>query len=283
MSAVLNIEQGTYEWLEMRKNYITATDAVVIMGYSKWKTPYQLFMEKTGPVVDTPKNAAMKRGIFLEPIARELFEVKINYKLTPKVVIKDWAMASLDGISDDGRVMVEIKCAGPRDHAIALDGRVPEHYYPQLQHQMYVTDLDKMFYFSFDGDDGVVVPVIRDQNFIDKMVAQELDFYGRLKSGTPPEIGPDDFVYRDDEEWRIAAQQWIVSKANLERAIEDEKHWKTELSKLAGSSNAKGCGISLSQLVRKGAVDYGKIPELKNVDLEKYRKTSSSFARITEI
>jgi hypothetical protein len=39
-----------------------------------------------------------------------------------------------------------------------------------------------------------------------------------------------------------------------------------------------GSGIKLCHSVRKGAIDYKKIPELKSVDLEKYRgKDLESF------
>ena len=56
---------------------------------------------------------------------------------------------------------------------------------------------------------------------------------------------------------------------------------RKQLIFLSGESNSRGSGISLCQVVRKGNVDYAKIPELKGIDLEKYRKGSISSWRIT--
>lgn len=39
-----------------------------------------------------------------------------------------------------------------------------------------------------------------------------------------------------------------------------------------GQSNTKGAGVRICRMVSKGNVDYKAIPELKNVDLKKYRK-----------
>jgi len=284
MSALVNLEQGSQEWLAFRQDKITATDAVVIMGDSKWKTPYQLYIEKTSQVEEKTRNEAMQRGLDLEPIARELFELKMNVEVFPQVVVKDdWAMASLDGLSPLGNLAVEIKCPGPKDHEIALSGKVPSHYYPQLQHQLYVTDLPKMYYFSFDGDDGVVVTVDRDQKYIDKMVAAEKQFLCCLRDKVPPDLTSDDFILQDSPEWTQIANQWTSVKRLLKKLQDDEENLRDMLIQLAGKSNTKGAGISLCKVVRKGNVDYSKIPELKNVDLERYRKGDSEYWKISEM
>ena len=182
----LSLEQGTAEWLELRKTKITATDSAVIMGISPWKTKQQLYHEKLSDDPPSPPNAYMQRGIDLEPVARELFIIKTGHKMVPKVVIKDWAMASLDGINLWDEIL-EIKCAGQKDHAIAMSGKIPKHYYPQLQHQMYVCNSEKAFYFSFDGIDGAIVEVQRNDEYIERMIDEELKFYYCLMNKLPPE------------------------------------------------------------------------------------------------
>lgn len=281
MSVKLNVKQGTLEWLSLRQNYITATDAAVIMKMSKWKTPYQLYHEKTGPVVESVKTPAMERGILLEPAARELLEIELNCELFPDVVVKDdWAMASLDGLSPCGTLAVEIKCPGPKDHSLALQGRIPDHYFPQVQHQLYVTELDSMYYYSFDGIDGVLIKVDRDQKFIENMISMELDFYRRLQRKNPPDLETDDFEIRTDSDWAETSERWMASKKRLEQAQEEEALLKDKLLKLAGRSNARGAGISVCQVTRKGPIDYSAIPELKGLDLEKYRKPETTYAKI---
>jgi hypothetical protein len=61
----------------------------------------------------------------------------------------------------------------------------------------------------------------------------------------------------------------------------EEEELRKQIVFLSGETNSKGFGISLCQVQRKGNVDYSRVPELKNVDLDKYRKTSLNSWRIT--
>lgn len=276
-----SIEQGTPEWHALRKTKITATDAAVIMGASHWKTRIQLYHEKLSDAPPTPPNERMQRGIDLEPVARDLFGLQHGLIVEPRVVIKDWAMASLDGIDYLGHHLVEIKCPGEKDHSIAIAGKVPEHYYPQLQHQMYVCDVDEMYYFSFDGIDGVTVKVKRDDEYIAKMVEEEKKFYECLINKTPPEPSEGDYIERNDDIWQQCASRWKSVTNSIKELEKEEEELRKQLVFLSGESNTKGAGISLCQVVRKGNVDYSKIPQLKGLDLDIYRKSASSSWRIT--
>lgn len=276
-----NMIQGSPEWLLLRKTKITATDAPVIMGASHWKTKIQLYHEKTSEKYKPTVNAAMQRGTDLEPIARDLFNIKTRWDMKPAIMVKDWMMASLDGRDEDSGSIVEIKCPGERDHAIALSGKVPDHYFPQLQHQMYVCDVQLAYYFSFDGIDGVVVKVKRDDDYIEKLIDEEKKFYECLKNRIPPEPSEDDYVERNDNLWNECAENWM----SVNRAIKDLQSQEEDLRKqlifLSGESNTKGAGISLCQINRKGVINYSKIECLKNIDLEPYRNPSSISWRIT--
>ncbi len=275
-----NLQQGTQEWLDFRRDKITATDACVIMGASHYKTKIQLYHEKLDPNFRSMVNEKMQRGMDLEPIARDLFCIKTNHKMIPKVVVKNWAMASLDGINAWNEVL-EIKCPSPKIHEIAVLGKVPDYYYPQLQHQMYVCDGEKAFYFSFDGIDGVIVEVKRDDEYIAKMIEEELKFLKCLQDKTPPEPNENDYIIRNDDLWQQCAYKWKTLNEKMKELEKEEEDLKKQLIFLSGQSNSKGGGISLCQIQRKGNVDYSKIPELKNVDLDLYRKNTLTTWRIT--
>lgn len=272
--------QGTPEWLALRKTKITATDASVIMGANPWKTRIQLYHEKLSNDPPIPANERMQRGTDLEPIARELFCCRTGQKMIPRVVIKDWAMASLDGINERNEIL-EIKCPGDKDQNLAKLGKVPSYYYPQLQHQMYVCDSEKNFYFSFDGFDGVTVEVKRDDEYIAKMIVEEKKFYDCIMNKTPPEPQEGDYTERDDDLWRECAKGWLFVSSHLKELEKQEEELRKQLIFLSGESNTKGAGISLCRVQRAGNVDYSKIPELKNVDLDKYRKATINSWRIS--
>jgi len=143
-----HLEQGSPEWLKMRRNFIGASDCPVIMKLDPWRTPMNLFDEKLGLVV-TRETEAMRRGKELESYAREEFEKVTGIKVTPQVLFHPeikYMMASMDGVSEDGKQAVEIKCPGDAVYRLAVQGKIPENYNAQLQHQMAVMKLTKKMY-----------------------------------------------------------------------------------------------------------------------------------------
>jgi putative phage-type endonuclease len=274
------MEQRTNEWLELRKTKVGASDAPIIMKTSPWKTPYQLWREKLGIADEPVSTYAMDRGNELEPIARRALEDKLGMPLQPKVMLhieRSWMMASMDAISFDERVIAEIKCPGKNDHEIALSGRVPEKYYPQLQHQMEVCGLDEAYYFSFHGDEGVLLKIVRDEDYIRRLIIEEEKFYQCMVNFEPPELTSDDYVWQDGARWAKIAERL----AEIKQIKAEEESLKKELIMLANGMNSRGAGITLTKCVRKGTIDYKSIPELQGIDLESYRKESSEYWRLS--
>lgn len=267
----MQLKQNTPEWLEFRKSHIGASDAPVIMQVSPFKTPLQLYEDKLDLVPKQQMNAAMQRGHDLEPEALKAFEAETGILMMPRIVVSKkipYMMASVDGMSLDDSAIVEIKCPGAADHITALAGMVPEHYYPQLQHQMFVCDLDEAYYFSYRPDSHKLITVPRDNDYIEKMLLAEAEFYKCLQTKTPPKITDKDYVSMHGEEWANLCDEY-KSLQNLE---ERKEKVKARLLELSGHRNAKGCGVKISKYMQKGRVDYSAIPALKDLDLETFRK-----------
>lgn len=273
--------QGTPEWHKLRKKHITATDSCVIMGASHWKTKVQLYHEKKSNNPPDAPNARMQRGIDLEPIARDLFNLKTGWNMQPTVIVDDWMMASLDGRDEDSGAILEIKCPGDKDHAAAVSGKVPDHYYPQIQHQIYLAKTQIAYYFSFDGIDGVIVKVKRDDDYIEKMILEEFKFYECLQNNIPPEPEEGDYIQRNDDLWEQCASKWSSTNQAIKILEKEEAELRSQLIFLAGESNTRGAGISLCQVTRKGIVNYAKIDILKGLDLETYRNPPTTSWRLT--
>ena len=186
---LLDLEQGSQTWLEARQQKITATDASIITGVNPWCNPYILWKRKLGLEPPQPITPAMERGMRMEDEARRAFEEYTNIKVKPVVVEsadKSWMMASLDGLDASRKHQVEIKCPNPATHAMAKAKQVPKYYEAQIQHQLAVTGLEWSYYFSYDGSEGAIVEVERDQAFIDEMIEKEEDFFRRLREFDPP-------------------------------------------------------------------------------------------------
>lgn len=182
--------QGSKAWLEFRKSKVTASEAPIIMRESPWCTPLELWEQKIGLVQPTERNWAMQRGIDMEPTARYCFEQETGIFVSPAVIEHPnihYMIASLDGMSEDKCTIVEIKCAGKKDHATAVSGEIPKKYYAQLQHQMEVAQLDMTYYYSFDGKTGVVLECIKNVAYVEKMLAKEFKFWQHIQFMTIPE------------------------------------------------------------------------------------------------
>lgn len=196
---MIQLEQGSEAWLQFRRTKICASDAPIILGLSPWLTAIELYKEKLGLREPRPINSAMQRGMILEPKARNIFENKYGILMTPEVIIHpidDWMMASLDGMSLDGKSILEIKCTSRKNHYLAQAGKIPEHYYPQVQHQIECAGVDFCYYCSYYvdnisvviGDDICVVVVKRDNTYIAEMKEKEYEFYQCMINKTEPKV-----------------------------------------------------------------------------------------------
>jgi len=276
----MNLIQGSPEWLEARKSFVTATDAAVVMNLSPWMSPYSLWRQKMNldpPQVQTP---AMARGNELEPIARNWFINYTGIQCHPQVVIKDFMMASLDGLAESGDFVLEIKC-GEKSYIQAKNGDIPDYYMCQMQHQMECSNVDHAMYVAFDGQTGIVMEVKRNQDFINMMIEKERAFYDCLIQFNPPEMDTKDYKTRCDKEWLDIADQYKIAYQELEMAEKREHELKQKLIHLAGSQNSMGSGIKLSKVPRRGAVEYSKIPNLNGVNLDEYRKSPIEYWKLT--
>lgn len=269
--------QGSDAWLEHRRNYLGASDAPIIMGASPWKTPFQLWEDKLGISPPQEETWAMKRGTDMEPLARASFEKETGLEVFPQIVYHpehSFMMASMDGLSLDGKHAVEIKCPGAKAHQSALDGIVPDYYMPQLQHQLACIGLEMLWYYSFDGKYGALVEVHRDDTYIDKLIEKECKFWECVKSSTPPPLTNKDYSERNSDTWntygeRVAVIDDAISKLKAER----EEIRQFLISDSGGNSSRCG-SLTLAKSYPIGRVDYKAIPELKTIDLNQYRKPS---------
>lgn len=271
--------QGTKEWLEARKSFVTATDAAVVMHMSPWKTCYTLWRQKMDLDPPDEETYRMREGTRLETLARKWIFENLKLECEPKIVFKDFMMASLDGVTEMGNIF-EIKC-GPKSFEQAKQGIIPDYYIVQMQHQMFCADVETCAYVAFDGKDGILIYVRRDQNFINEMIPKLKEFYECLISFTPPLLMLKDYQVRSDYEWKSLTDQYRSAYHQLKMAEENEKKLRLRLIELSGSQSSMGNGIKLSKIPRKGSIDYSSIPQLNGINLDDFRKESTEYWKIS--
>lgn len=252
------MQQNTKSWLEYRKTKIGASDASAIMGVSPWSSPYQLWLEKMDLTPAKTMTPAMQRGLDLQDKALDCFSSLTGLDTFPDVKQHpkhDFMIASLDGITLDGQHIVEVKCPGPKTHAIAVSGKVPDHYMPQLQHQMEVCGHEHMHYFSFDGTSGVVLDVFRNEAYVEQLIEKEEAFWYCMQNGIPPDMRDSDKTHRKDIEWQILADEWRQCKVAMKDIHEMEERLKHKIVDLCDGKDSYGSGISVCRTFRKNAAE----------------------------
>lgn len=276
--------QRSPEWIAWKKTKISGTDSAKILNLNPWSSALSLWEEKLSLRESQKMNQNMQRGIDLEPIALQLFNEITGSDFEPIVVEhskEKWAIASLDGMNSKNEIL-EIKANGQKNHQLALDGIIPDYYFCQIQHCLWVSNADIAYYFSYTPESQKILEVKPDLAFIENMIKSEKEFFDRLMNFNPPPATDRDYVKRDDKEWRIHAEVYRETKGKLKEYEEKEKALRNELIILSGGLSSKGNGITISKSLRIGNVDYSSIPQLQDIDLNLYRKPKTEVWTIRE-
>ena len=87
----------------------------------------------------------------------------------------------MDGISSDGTRAIEIKCGNSAYRHTAASGSPPDYYYGQLQHIMAVAGLASIDFWCYLPEyGGVLVQVQRNNEYIERMVLAEYEFWKQV-------------------------------------------------------------------------------------------------------
>lgn len=284
MSNIVQLVQGSPEWHAHRRGLRNASETPAVLGISPWVTPYQLWLLKTGRA-EQPVNAAMRKGTALEPLARHAYEVETGHVMQPLVLQDGAYSASLDGVTLDGDLIVEIKCPysgqGSALWQSVEAGEVPEYYLAQIQHQLMVSGAAQAHLWVFDGQHGLLRVVEPDAGYAERIRVAWDAFAGFLDSDTPPPLADADSRQRDDEGWHLAAKAYQAAKAEADQAAARVEETRAALVAPATHPKEAGAGVTVTRFWKAGAVDYKKAVELKGVDLDRYRGKAREEVRVS--
>lgn len=270
----INFEQGSPEWLTWRKSLLTATDAAALMGVSPYVTPYKCWQRKLGLAPEQKKTEAMERGNRDEPIARQAFidEYKIN--MTPCCIESDqynFIGASLDGISDCGKYLLEIKSQ--------VHCSPPDHHIMQMQHQLLATDstAEMCYYVSYFDGEIDVHEVYPDPEWVKNYLIHAQEFWKRIVFFEAPPLCSRDYKdMNSSPNFLTYAHRYLDIDAQIKSLEAKKDILRKEIITLCEDQSGVGGGIKVLKKNVKGRVDYESIPEISTFNLEKYRKPSST-------
>ena len=145
----IDTEQLSYEeWKRIRRNYIGGSDVATALGQSPHKSPYMLWLEKTGRFAFDTGNPVTRFGQLWEPRARKHLRQTTGWEVAEDHLMRvhpEYPMlsANIDGTvySDElGHGILEIKTTTTMNYRIDGDPEnVPISYRLQIQHYLGIT------------------------------------------------------------------------------------------------------------------------------------------------
>lgn len=181
------------KWHADRQKGLGGSDIAAALGVSPWKSQLELWGEKTGLAPSTFEgNQYTYWGSAIEPLLANRYmedhraeNVSLDTNMA-SVTHKDhtWARANIDGLilnvkgKPDG--IWEGKTASRRFE------EVPVHYQLQVQHYMWVYDLDyAIISVLFSGNDYAEFRIERDSAYATEIVPQLVEFWERVEAKLP--------------------------------------------------------------------------------------------------
>lgn len=174
---VINCEQGSPEWFELRKERMTASHAQAISSNGKGLETYIMGLMQESYSTSEPerfKSKAMERGNILEDSARFAYEVKtgLHIEQVGFVIDSDYIGCSPDGLwSNEG--CIEIKCLEDRAYfEYLLTNKINTTYVWQMQMIMHICKIDWCDYVVYNPNfkkSLIIQRVFIDNKKIDKL------------------------------------------------------------------------------------------------------------------
>lgn len=190
------------DWLTVRKQGIGSSDAGAAIGINPYKSPLELWMEKTGRDCSLPKadphdeESPMYWGNILEPIVAAHYTRRtgnrvrrINAVLQHPDASLPWMLANIDReVIGAGDVQIlECKTAGINGARLWKEG-VPEYVQLQVMHQLAVTGKQTADVAVLLGGQHLEIHRIqRDDTMIAQLIQLEREFWRYVETNTPPQ------------------------------------------------------------------------------------------------
>jgi len=203
---IINVTPNTPEWLEIRKQGIGGSDAAVVLGMSKYSTPYELWLSKRGELNDTPSPELQKiyrRGHLLETAILQYHadETGMTINRIQGIVVSEkypFMRATLDGLSVDGKISINAKTSRVYDEWGDIEtDQIPQEYLINSQHEMIVAGTEVHHLpVLLAGLEFKLYIVEADKELQQMIIDSEHDFWQRVQNGIEPELTGDDVEYK---------------------------------------------------------------------------------------
>jgi putative phage-type endonuclease len=242
-------------WHELRQKYIGASESAALFGLLPWKTPWQLFMEKSGklPAPDIDDVKHIKEGKHFEPAiaswAQEHFGItlqKARRYLVDDAVSGMGASLDYEQVGTGERIPTELKWVVRSDDRWEYEGdliiEAPDYYLVQVQHQIACADASCGQLIAFING-GVRRAIYKRRDGMIAAIRQNISkFWHDVAAGNEPPI---DFQADADAVMRYATAlpskrvDWTPEIARLAKRAHWMQGFKARAEKACDAAKAE--------------------------------------------
>ena len=285
MRRIIEVDQGSAEWHELRRGKFTATDAWNLLNNPR--AAKVSYLERLLDKVSFAGNEATRYGQEAEELAADDYALKHGVTLHRAgfVVNDDFPLL---GCSPDrlahmygGEGVLEIKCP----YSKALPEEPDPKHLMQVIFQLGVCDLrfGHLLYWSPEG--AVLFPVHSNPVLFQEMseVAEQLMAEISAAGGPEQALQEARRSSRSGPEWVAAAQVYLEAKRAADAAQEALDEARKELLYLSDAQNCEGAGVRVTWGSRKGTVAWPKVLKKYGVPAEaaeEFRSPPTPYAKV---
>jgi putative phage-type endonuclease len=185
-----------YQWLELRRTGIGGSDAAAVAGLSPWRSPYEVWLEKTGllPIEMAAPSRAAKWGQALEGIVAQVMAQERGIRIRKRNVVLQhpkypWVIGNIDRVAytPDGPAVLEVKTTSRDLGRDDENWPIPVEWQMQIQHYLAITGYDRAFLaVLIAGQDDRWREILRDDDAICELMEIEAAFWDRVQRRDPP-------------------------------------------------------------------------------------------------
>ena len=213
-TAVQSVDEDA--WLAARTRGIGGSDVGSICGVNPWSSALQVYFNKTGQFQEErePNEASKERmhfGHVLEPIVANEFEERnpglfcVEANCSFKSVFHDFLLANVDRFIVDEKDnivgILECKTAGAQMASEWEAGEIPQSYYYQVQHYMYVTGIHRGWICCLVGGNKFFqYDIFFDEDLYTRTILPQLEHFWKenvLKLQEPEVQSSDNELFND--------------------------------------------------------------------------------------
>lgn len=188
----------TAEKFPDRNDYLGASEVGAAVGVNPWRTPLDVYLEKTGavPRPDLSENDAIRFGNLLEDVVAQEFARRQGVTVQRKAAelihpTFPWLRGHIDRRIVGKRAGLECKTAGIRaaaDFGEAGSDEVPMHYLIQCAAYLSITGWDEWHLaVLIGGQDFRMYRIPRDEELIAALEAKAAAFWQNVQDRAPPD------------------------------------------------------------------------------------------------